>query len=177
MARYVQSREYIARAGAGVIIYCHGGAFKELAVGLGQQTRVFQLDAPSRNLEQWHVLLRWIPICQPTRQYPYLYFDDLPRRVYSVLTQVRTGHRFLGGCYHRRAPWRESPAATADTHMFTECSRMQTGTKDRAARFTCPPYGRTPRHPKGIEAVVGFITPTGAFTNMKSGREDVARGI
>lgn len=32
----------------------------------------------------------------PPRPYPYPHFDDLPRRIYSILTQVRTGHCFSG---------------------------------------------------------------------------------
>ncbi|KIO29800.1 hypothetical protein M407DRAFT_69934, partial [Tulasnella calospora MUT 4182] len=62
----------------------------------------------------------------PPHPYPYPHFDDLPRIIYSVLTQVRTGHCFSGEYYYRRVP-SESPSChcghhlQTHEHVFTKC--------------------------------------------------------
>jgi ribonuclease HI len=111
----------------------------------------------------------------PPRTKPRNHFLHLPRRLYALVLQCRTGHSFTGEYYNRHVPSEEpecpcgAVAVETRDHIFAYCQRYD---EERYILEAASEEGKMEEllgTDNGIAAVAEFIRMTGAFT--KKGRE------
>ena len=113
----------------------------------------------------------------PPAHKPPPHFLNLPRRLYGLVTQVRTGHAFLGEYYLRHVPDEDpgcpcgfSPQTRA--HIIQDCPLYDDHRhilRDVARDLSLRTILCTQR---GISALAEFIRRSGAFT--KTGDQDLS---
>lgn len=117
----------------------------------------------------------------PTRNLPTEVFKETSREVFSRVTQVLTGHGYIGSYYHRfnipnTSPWCKcsvpgAPVLHTREHVLRECSRHQ---EHRPILAEADEYFYdldwsvdTLGEPKSrLPALVKFLTKSGTFTKL-----------
>jgi ribonuclease HI len=113
----------------------------------------------------------------PPSSRPPPHFYTLPRRLYGLVTQCRTGHAFIGEYYYSHLPSEDTKCPCdhhyqTRAHIIQECdlySEYRPLLRRISPDLSLPDLLSTK---KGIRALAQFILKTGAFT--KTGEESLA---
>jgi ribonuclease HI len=132
----------------------------------------------AQHRDNWYAACRQTPRTKPHSKGSWL--RGIDRRSRALLTQVKTGHAFLGEYYGWRVP-SESPGCPCGalpqtrSHVLKECPRYEASRHILRAASPCIAVPFLLYTPKGQEAIVKFIERTGAFTKTGDRTADMDR--